>query len=300
MPFGEKTGRSAFFAVLGQEVVRLDTIPTTFKNPVCIGKAAEIRSHDGLIAHADFYVTPDGGVAFVLPDLAPDDLELLNRCAAAVRTWTAEDLDEIASDYFYKTEGQAALVIDVMAGIGFLNFAQRPPFYAAVNKTLASGDFLVATAEPPFYPVRCSRRHFIREFSDLYGLDPDEMTGFICELESVHGVAAVVRNNDLVVLYSPPGEAPPYPLFYFTVANKRADLCVSPRTLRHSLDRCGVPLSAADSLFEFFARFADKNRTRPSPEDGSVSLLYLDPVVLFQEAPSLAEKIVQFSHSIPS
>lgn len=86
MPFGEKTGRSAFFAVLGQEVVRLDTIPTTFKNPVCIGKAAEIRSNDGLIARADFYVTPEGGVAFVLPDLTPDDLELLNRCAAAVQT----------------------------------------------------------------------------------------------------------------------------------------------------------------------------------------------------------------------
>ena len=44
MCFGEKTGRSAFIAVRGTEVVRLNDPPPIYENPVCIGESVPISA----------------------------------------------------------------------------------------------------------------------------------------------------------------------------------------------------------------------------------------------------------------
>ena len=90
----------------------------------------------------------------------------------------------------------------------------------------------------------------------------------------------------------------PIQLFYFRLRPNRADLCVSPRTLRYALEKNRIPLSSADGLFAFFSHFADINKIKPSPEDGSVGLLYMVPDALFSEVHRLSEKIKQFSQSI--
>lgn len=298
MSFGKKTGRSAFYADLGREVVRLSEIPITCVDPVCIGKAVPICPEGGLTCIADLYVTPGGGVALVFPELTPADKDSLQCAAGVLRTWTHDQLDDIASDYFFETEGQGALVIDVMARLGFMGYSDKASFYSAVDKTLAGGDFLLVAGELPFYPVRHSRRQFIDLFCDSLGIDPDDMTGFICELETVDGVAAAVLGSDLVVSYTHAGDSFPIQLFYFRLAPSRADLCVSPRTLRYALEKNGLSLSAADGLFDFFAAFADMGKVKPSPEDGSVGLLYMVPDALFSEAHRLVEMVEKFSRAI--
>ena len=90
---------------------------------------------------ADFYVTPGGSVAAVFPGLTDADASSLQCAAAVLQTWTHEQLDDISTDYFYETEGQGALVVDVMARLGFMGYAGKVPFYAAVDKTLSCGDF---------------------------------------------------------------------------------------------------------------------------------------------------------------
>ena len=298
MSFGEKTGRTAFFADLGREVVRLSEIPSTFTDPVCVGKAVPICPDGGLTCIADVYVTPNGGVALVFPDLTSSDKGALQCAAGALRTRNHDWLDDVASDYFFETEGQASLVIDVMARIGFMGYSNKSALYSAIDKTLSGGDTLLVVGDLPFVPVRYSRRQFIQLFSEQVGLDPDDMTDFICELESLDGVAATVLGSDLIISYTPVGDMFPIQLFYFRLRPNRADLCVSPRTLRYALEKNRIPLSSADGLFAFFSHFADINKIKPSPEDGSVGLLYMVPDALFSEVHRLSEKIKQFSQSI--
>ena len=298
MPFGEKTGRSAFFADLGQEVVRLSDAPTTFINPVCIGKSIPICSDGKLTYAADLYVTPRGAIAAFFPSLMEDDLHVLQHCAGVLRTWSHKQLDAIASDYFYKADGQAALVIDVMTRMGFLSYSEKGDFYSAIDKTLVSGDFLMTVSSLPFYPIRYSRRQFIDGFCTIRGIDPDDMTSFLCELESVDGVAATSLDSKLIVSYSPPNAAYPVPLFYFQLSKNRAELFVSPRSTRYALAENGLPMSATDDIFDFFARSSDRERIKPSPEDGSIGILFLLPDELFAEVHELAERIRELSRLI--
>lgn len=298
MSFGKKTGRAAFFADLGREVVRLEQAPTTFINPILIGRSVPICPEGGLTCLADIYVTPGGAVAFSFPSLYEGDLNALQCCSGALRTWSHEQLDDIATDFFFEAEGQGSLVIDVMTRLGFMGYSNKDALYASIDRTLTGGDFLMVVGEFPFQPVRYSRRQFIDGFCTIRGIDPDEMTGFLCELESLDGVAAVVIGADLVVSYSPVGDKLPIPLFYFKLSPNRSDLCVSPRTLRYALGQNSLPLSAADGLFDFFSHFADMDRVKPSPEDGSVGLLYLKPDAVFSEASGLTERIKVFSQTI--
>lgn len=298
MSFGKKTGRAAFFADLGREVVRLDEVPSTFINPICIGKAVPICPEGGLTCMADIYVTPGSAVAVSFPELDDKDTDALQCCSGAIRSWSHETLDDIASDFFFDTEGQGALLIDIMARLGYIGYSGKGAFYSSIDRTLAGGDFLMSVGEFPYRPVRYSRRQFIDGFCTIRGIDPDDMTSFLCELETVDGVAAAVMGSDLVVSYSPVGLGLPIPLFYFKLSPNRSDLCVSPRTLRYALEKNGLPLSASDGLFDFFAKFADMGRVKPSPEDGSVGLLYLMPDALFPEAFRLVERVKAFSRAV--
>jgi hypothetical protein len=298
MPIGEKAGRAAFFADLGGEVVRLSELPTSFTNPIRIGKAVPVCPDGGLTCVADFYVTPCGAVAVSFPELSCGDTDPLQCCARVLRTWTHEQIDAITSDFFYEIEGQAALAIDIMARMGFLTYSDKLSFYSAIDNTLAGGDFILSVGELPFFPVRYSRRQFIDRFCGPAGIDPDSMTSFICELESINGISATVQGSDLVVAYSAPGDYLPIPLFRFKFSSSRSDLCVSPHITRYALDRNGLPTSASDDLFSFFAGFVDKSMVNPSPEDGSVSLLYITPDTLFDQVQSLVGKIGAFALSI--
>ena len=124
------------------------------------------------------------------------------------------------------------------------------------------------------------------------------MTGFICEIESRDGVAPAVLGSDLIVSYTPADDSLPIPLFYFRISPNRSDLCVSPRALRYALEKNSLPMSAADDLFDFFSGFVDMDKVKPSPEDGSVGLLYMAPDALFPEARRLSERIKAFSQAI--
>lgn len=298
MSFGKKTGCAAFFADLGREVVRLSEAPTTFINPVCIGKSVQICPDSGLTCTADLYVTPGGAVAVAFPSLTAADKDSLQCAAAVLRSWDHDRLDDIATDYFFETEGQGALVIDVMARLGFMGYSGRVSLYSAIDKTLACGDTLLIAGDLPFSPVKYSRRQFIDLFCANSGIDPDDMTGFICEMEAQDGVAATVLGSDLVVSYTPAGDKLPIQLFYFKLSANRSDLCVSPRTLRYALEKNSLPLSSADDLFSYFSGFADMGKIKPSPEDGSVGLLYLVPDAIFSEAHELAERVKTFSQAI--
>lgn len=161
------------------------------------------------------------------------------------------------------------------------------------GETLAAGNHLFVPAEHPTSPM--TRREFIKAFSANRGIDPDDLTEFICELETINGVVAVVRSSQLIVSYYGPDGTSIIPLFYFKILPRRSDVFVLPLTVRHYLEKNRFPVSAATSLLESFIRFADMDLLNPSPADGRVSMLYLKPDALFDGVGDLVSQIKRFA-----
>lgn len=134
MIFGKDLGRSAFFAEIGSEVERLDNIPCDYTNLVCIGQGVSLTDTVGREYRIDLFISPTGRVAVRLPlplaGASPTDADPkhLRRVASIVRAWNAEQLNEVCADHFYRTEGQAADIIDVLGSrrpCGFLRQRQH-------------------------------------------------------------------------------------------------------------------------------------------------------------------------------
>lgn len=302
MSFGKKTGRSAFFAVNGTEVVRLNNAPSYQNDLACIGRSIPIRSDGIFLCDADLYVTHSGAISVCLYGLYDGGTlsgraqSVVAQCASVLRTWTHEQLDDVASFYFYDTEGQSSLVIDALVRGGRITYSDKVRLYAALDHTLSSGAFVFEVSDASHADQ--TLRGFVRDFCYFRGIDPDEMIEFILELETCNGVTAVVRGSKLGVLYAPPGGVPPVTLFLFRVCGTRADLYVSPDRTQHDLEAAGFSPLAANDLFDFLLQFADAEQTQVPPGGGVVETLYMLPEPLFERVQELKEKIVQFAGSL--
>ena len=148
MCFGEKTGRSAFIAVRGTEVVRLNETPPTYENPICIGESVPISADGRHICDVGLYVSPAGTITVCIPlalhngDAPSDGLLTIRRVADVMRRWTHQQLDEIAANHFYQRDGQAALVIDAMARRGLLGYSCKQTFYNSIDEALSGSNLL--------------------------------------------------------------------------------------------------------------------------------------------------------------
>lgn len=156
MRFGEKTGRSAFLAAKGMEVVRLKEIPSTYENSVCIGDLVPISAEEGNICDVDLYVSPTGAITVCVPmdlsdgDISSGSLFTISQIVSAMSQWSHENLDEIATDHFYRLDGQAALVIDVMVRNGLLSYSGKHTLCNSLDEALAAGNILFISADPPY------------------------------------------------------------------------------------------------------------------------------------------------------
>lgn len=103
MIFGKDLGRSAFFAEIGSEVERLDSIPSNYTNLVCIGQGVRLTDTVGREYRIDLFISPTGCIAVRLPlplaGALPTDVEPkhLRRVASIVRAWSVEQLNEVLS-----------------------------------------------------------------------------------------------------------------------------------------------------------------------------------------------------------
>ena len=302
MSFGKKTGRSAFFAVNGTEVVRLNESPVNRSELACIGRSVAIRSGGIFLCNADLFVSHSGAILcrlyglFDEAGISPRAEGVIRQCASVLQSWTYKQLDDIAALYTYETEGQAALVIDILVRGGKVNYSDKNKLNASLDKTLSSGSFVIE-ASGAAYAGRAVR-DFSRNFCYFRGIDPDEMAEFILELETCNGVVAVVQGSRLGILYAPPGTRPPITLFYFQVSGVHADLCINPDRTHHDLEQAGFSPLSANDLLDFLLQFADREQTRVPDGGGVVETLYMLPEPLFERAQDLKEQIAQFSRSL--
>lgn len=106
----------------------------------CVGQDIQIASGAGYFI-SKLYVGPAGDIVIIVPPSCGDqDLE---RIFDELRSWGSDRLDEICADYTYKTEGQAAGVIDIMARQGGATYSDRSGIYAAIDRNLSQANLKI-------------------------------------------------------------------------------------------------------------------------------------------------------------
>lgn len=100
---------------------------------VCIGQGICL-SGANLRMVADLFLSPDGTVSVAVRSSSGNASEI----ARYISRMGFPGLNLIASDYFYKTEGQAAGIIDIMARHGHITFSESANYTAAVTSGTAS------------------------------------------------------------------------------------------------------------------------------------------------------------------
>ena len=280
MIFGKDLGRSAFFAEIGSEVERLDSIPNGYTSLVCIGQGVSLTDTVGREYRIDLFISPTGCIAVRLPlplagaSPADTDPKHLRRVASIVRAWSVEQLNEVCADHLYRAEGQAADIIDVLVRAGLAGFSDKGNVSKALAATLADGELLFEVIDSASAHKVFTSRELIDRFSAAKGVDPDDVTEFIGALEVMDGFSAVSIGREIIVQYAPLSDGRPYQLFKFTIGQHRSDVVAEPRVTRHQLQSNGRGPAEADSFFEALIPYADTASMQPAP-DGSISVLPL-------------------------
>ena len=185
-----------------------------------------------------------------------------------------EDENEVCADHFYRAEGQAADIIDVLVRAGLAGFSDKGNISKALVATLADGELLFEVIDSASAHKVFTGRELIGRFSAAKGVDPDDVTEFIGALEVMDGFSAVSIGREIIVQYAPLGDGRPYQLFKFTIGQHRSDVVAEPRVTRHQLQSNGRDPAEANSFFEALIPYADTASMKPAP-DGSISVLPL-------------------------
>lgn len=177
MIYGERTGRNAVMLSSNGEVEHLKRVPYmngTFneawlqeliaENPnilptaavgseyaplVCIGREVPVGSGDTQGYIDNLYVSPSGHIVIVETKLFRNQesrrtvVAQIIDYAKELQKWDCEKLNKIASDYFFKKEGQAFNIIDVMARYGFCTLSDEAALVDSINNSLSKAAFLL-------------------------------------------------------------------------------------------------------------------------------------------------------------
>lgn len=127
-------------------------------------------------------VSPSGRIAIVERDPHPtesdhDFLDRMTTYSDLLRSWDWSYLNEIAADHYYRTEGQAFRVIDLMARAGYLTFADEGLLSIKLDRGLKTEKHLVIVST--LNPATRKADFACGDFADsrLYFACVDEQNG---------------------------------------------------------------------------------------------------------------------------
>lgn len=142
-----------------------------------------------------------------------------------------------------------------------------------------------------------SRREFIDVFADNGGYDPDEITEFICDIESISGITVQLTPTELTLRFSPE-DGFSYALLTFSISLNHADLYVMPGRIISALERHGHLPCEANSFLCFFKQFVNENRCRTKPYDNIDGFYYADICYALSHTGEFIRAIEQFITTI--
>ncbi len=377
MIYSERTERTAFFVGSDGVTERLKRIPfdtqyysekwlqevleynplmvpagkvgTQFDNLVCIGREVPVSSGDTTGYIDNLYISSEGRLVVVETKLYRNQEQRRNVIsqildyAKELTKWDCEKLDHICGDYYYKRDGQAFRIIDLLSRCGYASFSDEGRVTDCINSALSKADFLLlvvgdgirtnveqiadflnenasmafhlALAEvevyqhgdgltlvsgliaktkvierkiysvsnvereileiddssaPPSKPSILSRRDFIYKFADLGGLDPDAVTEFVLEMESISGISIRVTPTELQFRFTLEDGAS-YSLMALTIFCDHSDIYLMPKYLHGFLEKHGHFPVEAEGFLDFYKTYVDMNRCKLPPYEHSGS-----------------------------
>lgn len=131
LSYGSTAGNNALFSNL----IPLTENVSLSAPLICIGQDLSV----GQINLTGIFVSPVGQITIILSDHISE--QQLSALLAELQSWDCEKLDSIASDYTYRTRGQAFRIIDLMAERGHLNFSSDVELTKSINRCMQSGSF---------------------------------------------------------------------------------------------------------------------------------------------------------------
>ncbi len=177
MVYYEKTSRSAAIVSPHGEVERLSRLPfmqsgyneawlqdilannpalipssdfgDEFSSLILLGEEVPVGSGDTQGYIDNLYVTPSGNIVIVETKLFRNQesrrtvVAQIIDYAKELQKWDCQKLDAVAEEYYYKKEGQAYKVFDLMTRFGHLKFEDEGRFTDRANKSLSEAKFLL-------------------------------------------------------------------------------------------------------------------------------------------------------------
>lgn len=398
MIYSERTTRNAMVISSNGEVERLKRVPfmngnfneawlqnLLAENPslipsseisgdyaplVCIGREVPVGSGDTQGYIDNLYVSPSGHIVIVETKLFRNQesrrtvVAQIIDYAKELQKWDCEKLNKIASEYFFKTKGQAFNIIDVMAQHGFCTFSDESALVDAINKSLSKAEFLLmiigdgirsgvlqladflnentsmsfcmALAEIEVYQAQdsviiipnlitkttvierrisssqiedtddykrqyiqkpvLSRKDFIYRFSDNGGYDPDEVSEFISDMETIDGLSVGIAPTELTIRFSPE-DGSSYALLTFGIASNHSDLWIMPERIKSALEKHGRLPVDAEPFLEFFKQFVNVKRCRYAPYENEAGFYYANVSDVLQHTAEFIAAAEQFSNA---
>lgn len=116
---------------------------------VCIGREVPVGSGDTKGYIDNLYISPTGAITIVETKLFRNQearrevVAQIIEYAKELQKWDSSKLNEVASDYFYKTDGQAADIIDIMARKGYLTLSDEGQLNDNINNNLSTASLLL-------------------------------------------------------------------------------------------------------------------------------------------------------------
>ena len=138
-----------------------------------------------------------------------------------------------------------------------------------------------------------SRGDFIEAFADNGGLDPDELSEFISDMEAVDGLFVTIAPTELSIKFSIDND--PCTLLSFGISGGHADLWLTPSRIQDFLKSHDVFPFDAEPLLAFYKSYIDSRRCKHRPYEKLDSFYYADVHLVLDNAEQFiasAEKFV--------
>lgn len=177
MIYGERTNRNAIIISPNGEVEHLKRVPymngsyneawlqnmiaenpsllpsseisSEYSQLICIGREVPVGSGETQGYIDNLYISSSGFIVIVETKLFRNQesrrtvVAQIIDYAKELQKWDCEKLNKIASDYFYKTEGQAYNIIDIMVKYGFCTLSDEAKLVDSINNSLSNAAFLL-------------------------------------------------------------------------------------------------------------------------------------------------------------
>ena len=142
-----------------------------------------------------------------------------------------------------------------------------------------------------------SRKEFVALFSDNGGYDPDEISEFISDMESIDGLSIGIAPTELTIRFSPE-HGSTYPLLTFCISSNHSDLWIVPGRIKAALEKHGRFPFDAEPFLDFFKQFINTKRCKYPPYENEAGFYYANVCDVIQNKENIIEAAEQFANSV--